>query len=470
MAKAKVVYVCEDCGWESPKWAGQCRECRAWGTLKEFRPSAGTGGAAASGGAGWGGAGSRRLVADSPARPVTEIDLESSTKFPSGVGELDRVLGQGITPGAVMLLAGEPGVGKSTLLLDVAARFARMAAASGRGPVLYVTGEESVGQVRARAERIGALAENLLLAAENDVEAALAHIEQSRPALFIVDSVQTLSSSAAEGAPGGVNQVKAVTGALIAAAKDRNIPAILVGHVTKEGTLAGPRTLEHLVDVVCQFEGDRHSPLRLLRATKNRYGATDEVGCFRLTDLGIAEVPDPSSLFVSATDGPVPGSCLTVTLEGIRPLIVEVQALVTPGGGGNGRRIVSGLDSARMSMVLAVVQDQMSLNLRESDVYLSTVGGAKAGQPAVDLAAALAVISANKGQAPPAGMLALGEIGLTGDIRGTTGLERRLQEAARLGMHLALVPAAQAAGLVPPRGMRVAAVRSLRDAAREAFG
>lgn len=302
MAKEKITYRCSDCGWTSPKWVGQCRECGAWGTVDQAGEVTGGQRAAATP--------PRR-----PALPIGDVDGERATSRSTGVGELDRVLGGGIVPGAVILLAGEPGVGKSTLLLDVAAKAARTAASSGRGPVLYVTGEESAAQVRGRAERIGALEPNLLIADETELGIVLGHVEASTPSLLIVDSVQTISSAQVEGGAGGVAQVRAVAASLIRVAKESDLPTLLVGHVTKDGGIAGPRVLEHLVDVVCQFEGDRHSRLRLLRAVKNRYGPTDEVGCFELTDSGIYGLADPSGLFLSRTTRGVPGTCAAVSLE-----------------------------------------------------------------------------------------------------------------------------------------------------------
>lgn len=401
-----------------------------------------------------------------PATPVTDVAVNQSRAHPSGISEFDRVLGSGITPGAVILLAGEPGVGKSTLLLDIAARYSRMAASRGEGPVLYATGEESASQVRQRADRIGAVTPNLLLAAENDLSQILGHVATHEPSLVIVDSVQTVSVAGVEGSPGGVNQVKAVATGLIQQAKLNHTPTIVVGHVTKDGSLAGPRTLEHLVDVICQFEGDRHTSLRLLRTVKNRYGATDEVGCFQLTDQGIEEVPDPSQLFTSPYSEDVFGSCVTMTLEGQRPLTTELQALVAEGNGGNGRRTVAGVDSSRVSMVLAVLQTHLQLDTRQSDIYVATVGGARATEPAADLAVALALSSAATRRPLPAQTLALGEIGLTGDIRGITGLQRRLHEASRLGFRAALVPSSQAHGVQPPRGLEIIPVRNLADAHR----
>jgi len=444
-------YRCTECGWTTAKWAGRCGECQAWGTVAE---DAGPGG------------GAPRTVAarpaGSPARPIAEIDVETARARPTGVDELDRVLGGGLVPGAVVLLAGEPGVGKSTLLLDVAARAAR-----GGRRVLYISGEESSGQVRLRAGRIGALEPGLLLADETDLATVLGHVEQVEPDLLVVDSVQTVASDQVEGAAGGVTQVREVAAALIAAAKSRGMPVVIVGHVTKDGSVAGPRTLEHLVDVVCQFEGDRHSRLRLLRATKNRFGPTDEVGCFDLSEKGIVGLADPSGLFVLAALHPTPGTCLTVTLEGRRPMACEVQALVAPTGAPNPRRTTSGVDASRLAMVLAVLQRRFRLPLAGQDVYVSTVGGSRVVEPASDLAVTLAVVSSHLDRPPARGVVAIGEVGLAGEIRPVAGTSRRLAEAARLGFRRALVPASTDE-LVAPEGMQVTRVADLPAAVRAA--
>jgi DNA repair protein RadA/Sms len=392
-----------------------------------------------------------------PARPIAEIDVEAARARPTGVGELDRVLGGGLVPGAVLLLAGEPGVGKSTLLLEVARHYAA------GGTALVVTGEESAAQVRLRAERTGALHPRLYLAAETDLAALLGHVETVDPGLLVVDSVQTIASPAAEGSAGGVTQVRAVAAALIAAAKSRNMATVLVGHVTKDGAIAGPRVLEHLVDVVLQFEGDRHSTLRLVRATKNRFGPADEVGCFELTDGGIEGLPDPSGLFLSRRTEPVPGTCVTVTLEGRRPLLAEVQALVARSTLATPRRAVSGLDSARVAMVLAVLERRGRVRLGADDVFSATVGGVRVTEPAADLALALAVASAARDAPIPPATVVLGEVGLSGEVRRVGAVGRRLAEAARLGFSTALVPPDP--GPLPD-GMRVTEVADLGAALR----
>jgi DNA repair protein RadA/Sms len=439
---ARPTFRCAECGWQTTKWVGRCGECQAWGTVDEV-----------------GGVRLRTVApvpVSSPALPIADVDGQAASVRPTGVGELDRVLGGGLVPGAVVLLAGEPGVGKSTLLLEVAARFA-----SPGGQSLVVTGEESAAQVRLRAERIGALDSRLLLAAETDLGAVLGHVEATSPALLVVDSVQTMSVPEADGAPGGVTQVREVAAALIRTAKQRNLTVILVGHVTKDGSIAGPRVLEHLVDVVLQFEGDRHSRLRMVRAVKNRYGPTDEVGCFDLGDGGITGLPDPSGLFLSRRAEPVPGTCVTVTLEGTRPLVAEVQALVAPSSLATPRRATSGLDSSRVAMVLAVLERRGGVRLGTADVYAATVGGVRLAEPAADLALALAVAGATADTPLPPTLTVIGEVGLAGEVRRVTGVQRRLAEAARLGFTHALVP--PEVGETPP-GITVREVHDVRAA------
>ena len=433
---------CSECGTAVAKWVGRCPECQGWGTIVEQGKSRIRTEAAA---------------VTAPAVPIATVGLEDSQRTSTDCDELDRVLGGGLVPGAVVLLAGEPGVGKSTLLLDIAARCASPDRRS-----LVISGEESAAQVRMRAERIDAISDHLYLAAETDLGAVLTHIEQVRPALLIVDSVQTIAAEGIDGQAGGVAQIREVAAALIRTAKDRGIATILVGHVTKDGSIAGPRQLEHLVDVVLQFEGDRHSRLRMVRAVKNRFGATDEVGCFDLADDGIHELPDPSGVFMTRRFKPEAGSCVTVTLEGRRPLVAEVQALVSPTSVEHPRRAVGGLDSSRVAIALAVVERRAQLPLARKDVFVSTVGGVKLTEPATDLAVALAVTSAASGQLVPHDLIALGEVGLAGDIRAVPGLERRLIEAARLGFTRALVPVGT--GVTAPEGMRLIEVLDLGGA------
>ncbi len=436
-------YRCGECGQTASKWVGRCPECQAWGSMAEVgaveakavRPSAVT----------------------TRARPIGEVDMTSADTRTTGVGELDRVLGGGLVPGSVVLLAGEPGVGKSTLLLEVAHQ-----SATAEHRSLIVSGEESAAQVRLRAGRTGALSPHLYLASETDLGAVLSHIDEVAPSLLVIDSIQTLAHPEVDGGAGGVTQVRACAAALIKVAKERGIATVLVGHVTKDGSIAGPRVLEHLVDVVLHFEGDRHASLRMVRAVKNRFGAADEVGCFELTEGGIVGLPDPSGLFLSHRSEPVSGTAVTVTVEGRRPLVAEVQALVAPTSLPAPRRACSGLDSARVAMILAVVERRGGITLSMKDVYSATVGGVRLTEPATDLAVALAVASAASDRPLPGGMVALGEVGLAGEVRRVSGVARRLAEAARLGFTIGLVP--QGCGADAPAGMKVIEVGDLASA------
>ncbi|GAA1803039.1 DNA repair protein RadA [Nesterenkonia flava] len=449
-SKTAPTFECSECGWQTVKWVGRCPECQSWGTVQEKGQTVARTTAAT------------HLAA--PAKTIAEVDSSVAEFRATSIGELDRVLGGGLVPGAVILMAGEPGVGKSTLLLQVASAVARTHPSES---VLYLTGEESAAQVKKRAERIDALAGSLYLAAESDLGQALGQIEQLNPQLTIMDSVQTFSSAEVEGAAGGVTQIREVTASMIEAAKRKNMTTILVGHVTKDGSIAGPRMLEHLVDVVCQFEGDRHSRLRLLRAVKNRYGPTDDVGCFDLNEDGLTSLPDPSGLFVSAMTERVPGTCITITLEGRRPLTAEVQALVAESQASQPRRAVSGLDSPRVSMLLAVLQRRAKLaTLMKSEAYVATVGGVKITEPAADLSIALAVASAALEKPLPNKFLAFGEVGLAGEVRPVSGLRRRLQEAKRLGFTHAIVPRSTGTSEQEtiPAGMTVREVGSLPEA------
>jgi DNA repair protein RadA/Sms len=435
-------YKCEECGTGLSKWVGRCPECQAWGSVGEL-----------------GGSQARTLrsgVVSAAAQAAPDVDVAAAHARPTGVGELDRVLGGGLVPGAVVLLAGEPGVGKSTLLLEVASKWARA-----DSPALIVSGEESVSQIRLRAGRTGSLSPHLYLAAETDLGALVAHVDQVRPALLVVDSIQTVAHPDVDGAAGGVTQIRECTSALIKLAKERNIATVLVGHVTKDGAIAGPRLLEHLVDVVLHFEGERHATLRLVRAVKNRYGAADEVGCFELTDAGIVGLPDPSGLFLSRREEPVSGTCVTVSVDGRRPMVAEVQALVGTASAGFPRRPTSGLDTARVAMVLAVVERRGHVPLKDHDVYTATVGGHRLVEPAADLAIALAVASAAVERPLLPDLIAFGEVGLAGEIRRVSGAGRRMAEAARLGFTRALVPLGSG---TPPKGMDVIEVADVRAA------
>lgn len=443
MAKARSQYRCSECGHLTAKWVGRCPECGTWGTVDEVAPLAAA-------------AGPRPVTPMRPAVSISTIEPAHTRHHPTGVDELDRVLGGGVVPGSVTLLAGDPGVGKSTLLLQVAHRWA----AGGRR-ALYISGEETAGQVRMRAERTGCAHPEVYLSAENDLHTVLGHLDAVAPTLMIVDSVQTVTAADTDGVSGGVTQVRAVTTALTAAVKASGVALVLVGHVTKDGAIAGPRSLEHLVDVVLHFEGDRDSALRMVRGVKNRFGGADEVGCFLLHDNGIEGVADPSGLFLDRRGEPVPGTAITVTLDGKRPLVGEVQALLTTPAGGPPRRAVSGIDHARTAMITAVLEKHAGLPVSRRDIYLSTVGGMRLTDASADLAVAMALASALADLPLPAGTVSIGEVGLAGDLRPVVGMERRLAEAARLGFTTALVP--PGAGAAPP-GLRVIESATIVDA------
>jgi len=449
-------YVCGTCGASSLRWEGQCRSCTGWNTLVETpieraRPAARRSGTPPP---------QLALLSDSAADGGPE-------RIPLGLDELDRVLGGGLVAGSVVLLGGEPGIGKSTLVLAICAALARR---SRDGSVLYASGEESVGQLRLRARRLG-LAEGpaagrISILSETSVERVLAAAEASRPSLLVVDSIQTLTSDELEGPAGSVGQVRAAAALLQAHAKEQGLPLVLVGHVTKDGTLAGPKTLEHLVDVVLTLEGERFSGLRLLRASKNRFGSTEEVGVFEMVGSGLREVPDPAAAFLEPASLGSSGVAVAATLEGSRPLLVEVQALVAPQVHGSPRRTVAGLDAQRLALLIAVLGRRAGINLASHDVYASVVGGLSLAEPQVDLPLALALASSLRNSPLGPGTVCFGEVGLTGELRPAPGPERRLREAARLGFTRAIVAAGtdlQSAGIAES-GLEVVGARTLREA------
>ncbi len=446
MARDKTEFTCSDCGTTSPKWLGKCPGCGAWNTLVE-------GAADPAGGA------RHRFQALARSAPVTtlaEIEASDVMRTPTGQDELDRVLGGGIVPGGVVLIGGDPGIGKSTLLLQAAD------ALSQRMKVLYVSGEESGAQTALRARRLGLDGSKVRVLAEIQLERILATLEAEAPAFCVIDSIQTLYSDQLTSAPGSVAQVRECAAQLTRTAKARGVAVVLVGHVTKEGALAGPRVLEHIVDTVLYFEGDPHSSFRLVRAIKNRFGAVNEIGVFAMTERGLKGVSNPSAIFLSTHGEPVPGACVLVTLEGTRPLLVEVQALVDSGGP-SPRRLSVGLDRDRLAMLLAVLHRHAGVACLDQDVFVNAVGGVRISEPAADLAVMLAIQGSLRGRPLPRGFFAFGEVGLAGEVRPAPRGQERLKEAAKLGFSVALVPKANAPKR-PIEGLTVHAVDRVDEA------
>lgn len=449
MAKAKTNYTCSDCGGISNKWAGQCPACGQWNTLLETQVEA---------------VGNNRfsqttsgLVASAPVLTLSEIDALDVPRFGSGIDEFDRVLGGGLVPGGVVLIGGDPGIGKSTLLLQ------SLAAISRERSVLYVSGEESGAQIAMRARRLQLETRNLKLQAEIGLEKILHTMQELKPQVVVIDSIQTMYSDALSSAPGSVAQVRECAAQLTRVAKQGNITVIMVGHVTKEGALAGPRVLEHIVDSVLYFEGDTHSSFRLVRAVKNRFGAVNELGVFAMTEKGLKGVSNPSALFLSQHDNQVPGSCVMVTQEGTRPLLVEIQALVDTSHLPNARRLSVGLEQNRLAMLLAVLHRHAGIAAFDQDVFINAVGGVKITEPAADLAVLVAINSSMRNKALPRGLVVFGEVGLAGEIRPAPRGQERLREAAKLGFSMAMIPKANAPRQ-PIEGMTIIGVDRIDDA------
>lgn len=426
MAKAKTLYICQSCGASFPKWSGQCVACQAWNTLEESVEDA-----AAHRYAG--------LVKAAPLQKLSTITVEESSRLSSQIPEFDRVLGGGIVDAGVVLIGGDPGIGKSTLLLQTLAELSRVGE-----NVLYVSGEESAAQIALRAQRISSESPDLAILPEIQLEKIMATIETVRPRVAVIDSIQTIYSEALTSAPGSVAQVRECAAQLTRLAKATGVSLILVGHVTKEGNLAGPRVLEHIVDTVLYFEGDTHSSFRLVRAIKNRFGAVNELGVFAMTDKGLKGVSNPSALFLSQHAEVVPGSCVLVTQEGSRPLLVEIQALVDTSHVPNPRRLALGLEQHRLAMLLAVLHRHAGIACFDQDVFLNAVGGVKISEPAADLAVLMAIQSSIRNKALPKDLVVFGEVGLAGEIRACARGQERLKEAAKLGFKKAIVPKANA--------------------------
>jgi DNA repair protein RadA/Sms len=452
MPKSTITFVCTECGGESLRWAGQCPHCRAWNTLQEFQVRKAAPGREAS----------RPLQGAKPI-PIGDVASESAPRTALAWGELNRVLGGGIVPGSLVLIGGEPGVGKSTLLMHVAAQIAGRSAAK----VLYVSGEESAQQIRMRAQRLGALESGILLLAENDLDVICEAIRSERPQLAIVDSIQTVIDAGFEGSAGSVTQVRESAGRLMRLAKEIGVPIFLIGHVTKEGSIAGPRVLEHIVDAVLYLEGDRRQELRILRAMKNRFGSAEEIGVFAMGEAGLEEVTDPSAALLGEAPIAAPGTAVVAALEGTRPLLVEIQSLVNQTDNAMVRRIANGIDINRLHMILAVLEKRLEHKFGRSDIFVNVAGGIRVTEPAADLGLALSIVSNQNNRPLPDGLVVIGELGLAGEVRRVGQLERRLQEAARHGLTRALIPAGAKAGR--PSGLDVVEVRTLAEAVSAAF-
>ena len=457
MSKApRTVFACTNCGAQSPKWLGRCPDCGAWNTFAEetAAPPAPAGGARPGLG-----------MAGGQARLYADVDMVQGERISTGIGEFDRVLGGGLVPGSLVLLGGEPGIGKSTLLLQAAAQFAQAS-----GPVLYCSGEESEHQVKGRGERLGVGRAPLYLLAETCTEHILEEVQRLEPALLIVDSIQTVFSLKLTSAPGTVGQIRETATQLLFAAKGRNLPTVLVGHVTKDGALAGPKVLEHVVDTVLYFEGERHHTHRVIRAVKNRFGAVSELGVFEMTGAGLQPVPNPSALFLAERQAGAPGSAVLCCMEGSRPILVEVQALVSSSVYGSARRMTNGVDQQRLALLLAVLEKRAGLNLAGEDVFVNVAGGFSVDERAADLGIVAAVVSSVRTRPVRAGTAMFGEVGLAGEVRATGQSMLRVREAAQMGFTRCVVPAGNVSPDDTGAGCELVGVRTVGEALDEVIG
>ena len=448
--KPKTLFYCTECGNETPKWAGKCPACGAWNTIVEQPQAARAAGKGASRPAGGGSV--RR------ARPVTELEADAEIRFSTGMGELDRVLGGGAVKGSLVLVGGAPGIGKSTLMLQICESLCR------ENKVLYVSGEESEHQLKLRAKRLDVQSERLFVISETSLGDLLESVAAEAPDVLIVDSIQTLYHGDVTAAPGSISQVKECTMALMQLAKGEGITVFVIGHVNKEGSIAGPKVLEHMVDCVLYFEGERHMAYRILRAAKNRFGATNEIGVFEMEDGGLAEVPNPSESLLAGRPEDAPGTCVTCVMEGVRPVLAEIQALVVPSSFGNPRRVSNGVEYNRAMLLLAVLEKRGGLLLGNCDAYLNVIGGLSLDEPAADLAAMLALASSFRDKPVPSDLAAIGEVGLTGELRAVSNLGQRLSEVRRLGFTKCLIPKRIQGKLAAPEGLELIRVANIREA------
>jgi DNA repair protein RadA/Sms len=456
MAKKKTKFVCQECGYETPKWMGRCPGCHEWNTMvEELNSESST----------VPGTGMHRKSKREKAIPITQVEKLDQPRSDTGIRELNRVLGGGLVPGSFVLVGGDPGIGKSTLLLQATHELAK------RGlSVLYVSGEESAEQIRLRADRLDALSERLLVVSETDLTAVELLMDEVRPKLMVIDSIQTMFHPDIASAPGSVAQVRECTGQLMRWAKEQNITIIIVGHVTKSGSLAGPRMLEHMVDCVLYFEGERHHTYRVLRAVKNRFGSTNEIGVFEMKEEGLAEVENPSELFLSGRPVGAPGTAVTASMEGTRPVLVELQALVAPTSFATPKRMAAGIDYNRVTMIMAVLEKRLGLFLQNYDAYINVVGGVRIDEPAVDLSVAVSLASSFRDVAVSPFDLFIGEVGLTGEVRGVSRIEQRVAEAHNMGFKRVILPEKNGQGWTPPKGIELIGVNTLEEALEVALG
>lgn len=445
-SKSKAVFVCSACGYEAPKWSGRCPACGEWNTMNEEQRGPARPMAASPGG-----------LRHTPQR-ITELNPEGEQRYKTGLKELDRVLGGGIVKGGLMLIGGDPGIGKSTLLLQICEHLGRSLT------ILYVSGEESERQIKLRADRLGVASDNLFVLCETDVQAILEAMYTQKPDILIIDSIQTMSLSDIASSPGSVTQVRECTSAIMRAAKGIDTPVFIVGHVNKDGNIAGPKVMEHIVDCVLYFEGDRHTSYRMLRCVKNRYGATNEIGVFEMRDNGLAEVENPSMMLLSGRPVNVSGTCVACMMEGSRPMLAEVQGLVSPTGFGNARRMSTGFDYNRLSLLLAVLEKRAGYFFSNLDAYINVVGGLRLDEPAADLPVALSLVSSLKDTVVSEGIAAFGEVGLAGEIRAVSHAQARVEEAARLGFTRVILPYHNLRSVKKRDGIELVGARTIREA------
>ncbi len=447
MAKIKSVYICAECGYESPKWYGKCPSCGEWNTMNEEIKETSKASSVVK----------KRVSSYSKPVSVTEISTKDEERFDTGFSELNRVLGGGIVRGSLVLLGGDPGIGKSTILMQICKNLDEL-------EILYVSGEESQRQLKLRADRIGVQSENLRIMTETDVEIVCEQIKELKPQLVMIDSIQTMMIRELSSSAGSVTQVRESTNLIMHTAKDYDIPVIVVGHVNKEGSIAGPKVLEHIVDTVLRFEGDKQLACRILRAVKNRFGSTNEIGVFEMTDKGLREVENPSQMMLSGRPKGVSGTCVTCSLEGTRPILTEIQGLATQSGYGNARRMCTGFDYNRLSLLLAVLEKRAGYYFNNMDAYVNIVGGLRIDEPAVDLAICMALVSSLKDTPILENAVAFGEIGLAGEIRSVSQAQQRVNEAVRLGFTRIVIPYHNLKGLDKPSGAEIVGVRNIRQA------